>query len=149
MREKDTTSCSSFRVSQQFLSWQPYVLLPLRQRVHFGSPWVKVWLDQLVRFSKAGFTLLSKETELPLIGNLLQIPARHSWLYYHELAQKYGPIFGLDIMGRKHVIVSTEQIANDLLRERGNIYSSREQLPMGAQLMSGNLRPLLLPYGSK
>lgn len=32
------------------------------------------------------------------------------------------------------------------MRERGNIYSSREQLPMAVQLLSDNLRPLFLPY---
>lgn len=52
-------------------------------------------------------------------------------------------------MGRNHVVVSTEAVANALLRERGNLYSSREQLPMAAHLMSGDLRPLLLPYGGK
>lgn len=46
-------------------------------------------------------------------------------------------------------MVSTEKIANDLLRERGNLYSSREQLPMAAKLMGRNLRPLFLPYGGE
>ena len=33
------------------------------------------------------------------------------------------------------------------MRERGSIYSSREQLAMAAQLLSDNLRPLFLPHG--
>lgn len=33
------------------------------------------------------------------------------------------------------------------MRERGNIYSSRPQIPMAAQLLSQNMRPVLLPYG--
>jgi hypothetical protein len=53
------------------------------------------------------------------------------------------------MMGRNIVVVSSEKIANDLLRERGTLYSSREQLPMAAKLMSRNLRPLLLPYGGE
>ena len=32
------------------------------------------------------------------------------------------------------------------MRERGTLYSSREQFPMAAQLLSDNLRPLFLPY---
>jgi cytochrome P450 len=44
-------------------------------------------------------------------------------------------------------VVSTEKVANDLMRERGTLYSSREQFPMAAQLLSDNLRPLFLPYG--
>ncbi|KAJ9609684.1 hypothetical protein H2200_006012 [Cladophialophora chaetospira] len=83
----------------------------------------------------------------PLIGNLPDIPPQHSWLKFKTWADEYGPVFRLNIMGRNHVVVSTEKIANDLLRERGNLYSSREQLPFAAKLLSRDLRPLLLPYG--
>lgn len=84
---------------------------------------------------------------IPLIGNLLQIPPYHSWLKFRDWSARYGDVFRLSIAGHGHVIISTEEIANDLLRERGTIYSDREQLPMAAQLVSGNLRPLSLPYG--
>lgn len=84
----------------------------------------------------------------PLVGNLLDIPPIHSWFQFLKWSQEYGPLYQLNLAGRKHVIVSKESIANDLLRERGNIYSSREQLPMAAVLMSDNLRPLLLPYNA-
>ncbi|EXJ92987.1 hypothetical protein A1O3_01543 [Capronia epimyces CBS 606.96] len=84
---------------------------------------------------------------LPVLGTLLDIPPQHSWLKFKSWADQYGPIFRLDVFGRNIVVVSSEKIANDLLRERGNLYSSREQLPMAAQLMSRNLRPLFLPYG--
>ncbi|KAK3069918.1 hypothetical protein LTR53_011380 [Teratosphaeriaceae sp. CCFEE 6253] len=83
----------------------------------------------------------------PLVGNLLDIPPYHSWLKFHDWQREYGPLYRLDLAGRTNIIVGTEDIANDLLRERGGIYSSREQLPMGAQLLSDNLRPVLLPYG--
>lgn len=80
----------------------------------------------------------------PLVGNLLDIPPHHSWLKFKEWADQYGPLFRLNIAGREHYIVSTEKIANDLLRERGTLYSSREQLPAAAQLLGDNMRPLLL-----
>ncbi|KIX97617.1 uncharacterized protein Z520_06395 [Fonsecaea multimorphosa CBS 102226] len=83
----------------------------------------------------------------PFVGNLLDIPPQHSWLKFKAWADQYGPIYRISIFGRNLVMVSTEKIANDLLRERGNLYSSREQLPMAARLMSRNLRPLFLPYG--
>ncbi|EMC98011.1 hypothetical protein BAUCODRAFT_49145, partial [Baudoinia panamericana UAMH 10762] len=84
---------------------------------------------------------------IPLLGNLLDIPPSLSWLKFQEWVQTYGLLYRLDIVGRKNIIVASEDIANELLRERGNIYSSREQLPMAAKLLSGDLRPLLLPYG--
>ncbi|OAL29828.1 hypothetical protein AYO20_09021 [Fonsecaea nubica] len=83
----------------------------------------------------------------PFVGNLLDIPPQHSWLKFKAWADQYGPLYRISIFGRNLVMVSTEKIANDLLRERGNLYSSREQLPMAARLMSRNLRPLFLPYG--
>lgn len=43
-------------------------------------------------------------------------------------------------------MASTEKVANDLLRERGGNYSSREQLPAAAKLLSRDLRPLFWPY---
>ncbi|PVH74397.1 cytochrome P450 [Cadophora sp. DSE1049] len=82
-------------------------------------------------------------------GNLLQIQSQHSWLQFRTWADNYGPIFCLKLGLREHVVISSEAIANDLLRERGNIYSSREEVPMAAELLSHNLRPLLLPYSDR
>lgn len=86
---------------------------------------------------------------IPLFGNLFQIPPHHSWLKFKEWADQYGSIYQLNIAGRKHVVLSTEKIANELLRERGSIYSSREQLAFASELLSNNLRPLLLPYNGE
>jgi hypothetical protein len=74
---------------------------------------------------------------------MLQIPAAHSWLKFKEWTDQFGPIVRFGILGRENVVVATEEIANDLLRERGGLYSSREQLTMAADLLSNNLRPLL------
>ncbi|KAI1613250.1 cytochrome P450 [Exophiala viscosa] len=83
---------------------------------------------------------------IPILGNLLQVPPYHSWLKFKEWSDQYGSIFRMNIAGRKHVVLSTEKIANDLLRERGSLYSSREYLPFASELLSNNLRPLFLPY---
>lgn len=82
----------------------------------------------------------------PIVGNLFEIPPYHSWLKFKEWADKYGPMFRLNLAGRQHVVLSTEKIANDLLRERGTYYSSREFLPMASGILSNEMRPLLLPY---
>ena len=82
----------------------------------------------------------------PFVGNLLDIPPKHSWIKFKEWSDIYGPLMRLRIVGKEHYVVSTEKIANDLLRERGTYYSSREQTPAAAQLLSDNLRPVFLPY---
>lgn len=85
----------------------------------------------------------------PILGNMLQIPPQHSWLKFKEWADQYGPIIRFTILGRENVVLSTERAANDLLRERGTLYSSREHLVMASDFLSDNLRPLLLPYDGK
>lgn len=68
-----------------------------------------------------------------IMGNLLDIPPCHSWLKFKEWADVYGPIYKL-------------KIANDLLREKGSLYSSREHLPFASALLSNNPLPPFLPY---
>ncbi|KAE8454276.1 hypothetical protein EG329_005201 [Mollisiaceae sp. DMI_Dod_QoI] len=85
---------------------------------------------------------------LPLLGSMLDIPPQHSWLKFFSWSRQYGPLYQISIAGKPHIILSSEKIANDLLRERGTLYSSREQLPMAAVLLSDNLRPLFLPYNA-
>lgn len=92
------------------------------------------------------FVKLTYSAGKPLIGNLPDIPPKHSWLKFKEWGDQYGPIFRLNLAGKEHYVVSKEKIANDLLRERGNIYSSREQLPAATVLLSGRLRPVLMPH---
>lgn len=82
----------------------------------------------------------------PILGHMLQVPPQHSWLKFKEWADQYGPIIRFTILGRENVVLSTERAANDLLRERGTLYSSRERLVMASDFLSDNLRPLLLPY---
>ena len=81
------------------------------------------------------------------MGNLPQLPAYHTWLKFKEWADEYGPIYKISLAGTEHVIISSEKIANDLMRERGNLYSDRDQAPMAAKLLGDDLRPLFLPYG--
>ena len=55
----------------------------------------------------------------------------------------------LTLAGKEHYVISSEKVANDLLRERGSLYSGRPQAPASAELLSNNLRPVLLPYNGK
>ncbi|KAK5164027.1 uncharacterized protein LTR77_010118 [Saxophila tyrrhenica] len=86
----------------------------------------------------------------PLIGNLLDIPPTHSWLQFKKWSDQYKTkILRLTMAGQEHYIISSERVANDLLRERGAIYSSRPVAPASAELLSNNLRPVLLPYNDR
>jgi Cytochrome P450 len=94
-------------------------------------------IPQYLHFTHAG---------KPIVGNLLDIPLHHSWFKFTAWADQYGPVFKLNIAGGAHIVVSTEKIANELMRERGTLSSSREQFQMAPQLLSDNLCPLFLLY---
>lgn len=88
-------------------------------------------------------------TGKPLVGNLLDIPPQHSWLKFREFIQEYGPIVRLSIVGQEHVIIGRESVANDLLRERGTIYSDRYDAIAAVRLLCDNMFLLFLPYGDQ
>lgn len=78
-------------------------------------------------------------------GNVLEIPKFHSWLKFKEWSDQCGPVFRFSVFGKQHYVLSTEKAANDLLRDRGSIYSSRAELPAAGILRGRNLFPVLLP----
>ena len=53
----------------------------------------------------------------------------------------------ISILGKQHVIVSTEKIAKDLFSDRGSIYSDREVTPVASTLVGGGMTFVLLPFG--
>jgi hypothetical protein len=81
---------------------------------------------------------------LPFIGNLHQIPQRNRHLQFEKWAHQYGPIFSL-ILGTKVMIVLNSDLAiKDLLDKRGAIYSSRPEVYIGQNILSGGLRVLFM-----
>lgn len=87
---------------------------------------------------------------LPLIGSAFELQkGKHGyfWFKFTEWGSEHGPIYQYKAFGKVNVVLGTEKIANELLRERGDIYSSRENLPMASQLLSDNKKALFLPYG--
>ena len=87
-----------------------------------------------------------------MIGSIFELnkgEGGYFWLKFTEWNRKYGSICQYKTFGKVNVVIGTEKIANELLRERGEIYSSRENLPMASQLLSDNKKALFLPYGGK
>jgi len=84
----------------------------------------------------------------PIIGNVLDIPHEHSWIKFAEWAEELGPIYRLNILGQTHVVISDDEIAHELLRERGLRYSDRPWFHFASGLLTCNLHLLLLSYNS-
>jgi hypothetical protein len=83
---------------------------------------------------------------LPIIGNLLCIPTKSSWLGYTRLAKKYGDVMSFHVLGRVVVILGSTKATKDLLEKRGGIYSDRPTIPF-FEMMDVQWSVLLARYG--
>ncbi|KAF7793416.1 hypothetical protein EIP86_004528 [Pleurotus ostreatoroseus] len=103
---------------------------------------------------------------LPIIGNLLDIPAEYPWKTFREWGQRWGEhsslvsstgprsspyiggIVSLDMFGKPMIIVNSLQVANDLLERRSAIYSERPPMVSSEMIGYNNTFPLLT-YGDR
>ncbi|OTB05000.1 hypothetical protein M426DRAFT_57638 [Hypoxylon sp. CI-4A] len=65
----------------------------------------------------------------PIVGRVHDVPAKASWLKFHEWSKEYGPIYQTEMFGTVHVWISSERVANDLLSRRAANYSDRPLIP--------------------
>ncbi len=65
---------------------------------------------------------------LPIIGNVHQAPKSYGWRTYREWSKQYGPIVHVNMLGQPVIILSTSEVAHDLLAKRGAIFSDRPRL---------------------
>jgi hypothetical protein len=80
---------------------------------------------------------------VPLLGSHLELSkGPHLSSTFNKWAEEYGPIFQFKALGQKHVVLSSEKAANDLLVKLGNIYSDRETAPAVKVLTQGLFVPL-------
>ncbi|KAH9914736.1 cytochrome P450 monooxygenase [Fomitopsis serialis] len=86
-------------------------------------------------------------TRIPLLGNAWHVPVEKSWMYFHSLCQKYGPMVMLKALDNDILVLDNAEDIQELLVKRSNNYSSRKQLIYAGKYRSGNKRLVLLPYG--
>jgi hypothetical protein len=81
----------------------------------------------------------SGPTGWPIIGNLMDLPPHGVPEYQHWLKckDKYGPFFGLDILGQKMLIVHDKDAVYDLLESRSKSTSSRPTMEFAHKLCGG------------
>ncbi|RAH78814.1 putative cytochrome P450 [Aspergillus japonicus CBS 114.51] len=83
---------------------------------------------------------------LPLIGNVHQAPKSHGWRTYRQWNEQYGPIVHLNMLGQPVIILSTSEVAHDLLAKRGAIFSDRPRLFLATELALKGLNILMMNY---
>ncbi|KAM5536851.1 hypothetical protein V8D89_009569 [Ganoderma adspersum] len=87
---------------------------------------------------------------VPFIGNKHQVPSIKPWRKFAEWNKQYGPVVSLHLGNTPwadRLVLGTAQAAWDLLEKRSDIYSSRPRCVVGGEILSGNMRGLMLPNG--
>ncbi|TBU32655.1 cytochrome P450 [Dichomitus squalens] len=85
---------------------------------------------------------------LPLIGNLLEMPASHEWQTFAQWGQRWGGIVSVTILGQPYVILNSEKHPKEMLEKKSSIYSSRPVIAFGGELVGWKRILVLQPYGN-
>ncbi|KAJ7485440.1 cytochrome P450 [Mycena latifolia] len=87
---------------------------------------------------------------LPLIGNLLDIPAREQWLVYEDWSRKYGSeVVHINVFGTDILVVNSAQAASALFGHKSAIYSDRPRMPMLGELVGLGWHFAFMPHGDE
>ncbi|ESQ38233.1 hypothetical protein EUTSA_v10028583mg [Eutrema salsugineum] len=85
---------------------------------------------------------------LPIVGNLLFLdPDLHN--YFTNIAQKYGPIFKLNLGSKLTVVVNSPSLAREILKDQDINFSNRDVPLTGRAATYGGIDIIWLPYGAE
>ncbi|KDO50396.1 hypothetical protein CISIN_1g048376mg, partial [Citrus sinensis] len=85
--------------------------------------------------------------KLPLIGNLHQLAGSLPHHRLRDLTNKYGPLMLLQLGQVPAIIVSSPQVAKEVMKTHDVVFASRPHFPP-AQIISYNYRDIVFsPYG--
>ncbi|KAL0954892.1 hypothetical protein HGRIS_003825 [Hohenbuehelia grisea] len=87
-------------------------------------------------------------SSLPLIGNILDMPAQAAWIQYDRWLKEYGDIVHVEVLGKHIIILGSPYHISNLLEKRSSIYSNRPRMPMLNELMGWDFTFGLMPYGT-
>ncbi|KAJ7128675.1 cytochrome P450 [Mycena epipterygia] len=86
--------------------------------------------------------------KLPLLGNLLDVPASFQWEKYMEWSKEYNSdIIHLNLAGQSVIVLSSSEATEALLEKRSALYSDRTDMPMVNGLMGWDFNVAFMKYG--
>ncbi|KAJ7678741.1 cytochrome P450 [Mycena olivaceomarginata] len=71
---------------------------------------------------------------LPVIGNVLDMPASTEWLTFAQWGKKWGGLCSVTLLGQPIVILNTSSVMEDM-DSKGAVFSTRPRLPMAGELV--------------
>ncbi|KAF9877043.1 cytochrome p450 [Colletotrichum karsti] len=66
--------------------------------------------------------------QYPIVGRVHDLPRFAMWLKLKEWADEFGPIYQTSMLGQKFIIISDEEMAQELLIKNGNSFAGRPQI---------------------
>jgi hypothetical protein len=72
------------------------------------------------------------------------MPKEKAHLQFEKWAKEYGPIYSLILGTQVMIVLSSDQVVKDLLDKRSGIYSSRPEMYLGGDIVSGGFRIVLM-----
>ncbi|KAI0890123.1 cytochrome P450 [Annulohypoxylon maeteangense] len=66
--------------------------------------------------------------QFPVVGRVHDVDRFCMWKKFKEWADIYGPIYRTSMLGQQFIIISDQNIAEELLVKRGHVYSGRPQI---------------------
>ncbi|KAJ4485859.1 cytochrome P450 [Lentinula aciculospora] len=85
----------------------------------------------------------------PIIGNLFDIPLEKESATYNKMANEFGDLTYLNVLGRSILVVNNYATVQELFEKRSANYSDRYQSPMINGLMGWNWSFGHMPYGPR
>ncbi|KAI3933531.1 hypothetical protein MKW92_033691, partial [Papaver armeniacum] len=83
---------------------------------------------------------------LPILGSLPFLdPELHT--YFTDLAQKFGPIFKLQLGNKLGIVISSPSLAKEVLKDHDTIFANRDVPEAGRAVTYGGQDIAWLPYG--
>ncbi|KAF8152982.1 cytochrome P450 [Crassisporium funariophilum] len=87
--------------------------------------------------------------KMPLIENLLDMPASQEWFTFAKWGKEWGDIVSVSVFGQQIVILNSVASAIEMLDRKSSIYSDRPLVPMGGELVGWKRTLALLRYGDR
>ncbi|XP_019101880.1 PREDICTED: cytochrome P450 71A26-like [Camelina sativa] len=96
--------------------------------------------------SNPGSITFSSPPGLPLIGNLHQL-GRHAHRSLCSLSHRYGPLMLVHFVRIPVLVVSSAEMAKDVLKTHDRVFASRPRSKITKKLLYGERDVALAPYG--
>ncbi|KAF7237369.1 Cytochrome P450 2C29 [Varanus komodoensis] len=74
---------------------------------------------------------------LPILGNVVQLTAKNLPRKFHELSEKYGPVFTMYFGAERVVVLHGYDAIKEALIDRGDEFAARGRLPISDDVIKG------------